>query len=164
MKPLHVNLRHLDTKDVDLEGVLSPEDLEIEGVDELIRFPEGVKYDLEAQRLEQNLLVTGNLQTTLQCECVRCLKRFNQPLELTDWICHLPLEGDDKVDVNGDLVDLTPYIREDILLAFPQHPLCDAECKGLPVGSAAKVKKASGEGKKIEEKSSPWAELNKLKL
>jgi uncharacterized metal-binding protein YceD (DUF177 family) len=75
----------------------------------------------------------------------------------------LPLEGEDKVEAQGDFVDLTPYVREDILLALPQHPLCEAECKGLPKGSAAKLKKVSGTGK-FEEKPAAWSELDKLKL
>ena len=30
-----------------------------------------------------------------------------------------------------DSVDLTAVIREDILLAFPAHPVCDPHCAGL---------------------------------
>ena len=43
----------------------------------------------------------------------------------------LPLEGEEEVPVINDCVDLTPYMREDILLAFPQHPLCEPDCGGL---------------------------------
>ena len=48
------------------------------------------------------------------------------------WIADLPLVGEEKVAVDNDCVDLTPYLREDILLAFPQHPLCEPDCRGLP--------------------------------
>jgi uncharacterized metal-binding protein YceD (DUF177 family) len=44
---------------------------------------------------------------------------------------HLPLEGEDKVPVDNDCVDLTPFVREDILLEFPQHPLCKPDCGGI---------------------------------
>src|SRR5688572_26865070 len=160
--PLLVNLRHLEKKDLHLEGELPVEELELE-VDELIHLSGPVKYDLEAERLENALLVQGNLKLPLECECVRCLKSFKTKLDFPGWAVHLPLKGEDKVEQNGDFVDLTPYIREDILLAFPQHPLCETECKGLPKGSAAKIKKASGSGQK-NETSSAWAELNKLKF
>lgn len=161
--PLLVNLRHLETKSVFLRGELPAAELEIESADSLIHPGPMISYDLEVQRLEQNLLAQGRVHMPLKCECVRCLKEFNCDIDFPDWACHLPLAGEDKVEVQGDLVDLTPYVREDILLAFPQHPLCDAECKGLPKGSAAKVKKISGTGK-FEEKPSAWAELDKLKL
>jgi uncharacterized metal-binding protein YceD (DUF177 family) len=69
------------------------------------------------------------------------------------------LEGEDKVSVENDCVDLTPFIREDILLDFPQHPLCKPECAGLKTKSQApKVKDAE------KEASAVWAELDKLKL
>ena len=71
---------------------------------------------------------------------------------------HLPLEGDDKVSVNNDCVDLTPFVREDMLIEFPQHPLCKPECAGLI--KKTKVHKAGME----EKEPSPWTELDKLKL
>ena len=61
----------------------------------------------------------------------------------------------------NDLVDLTPFVREDILLEFPQHPLCDRECRGLPKNEPGKAKASSGAG---PTEASAWAELNKLKF
>ena len=49
-------------------------------------------------------------------------------------------EGEDRVAVDNDCVDLTPYLREDILLEFPQHPLCKPECRGLKKTSTGKAK------------------------
>lgn len=161
--PLLINLRHLETKNVILKGDLPVAELEIEAIDSLIHPGAAVAYDLEAQRLENNLLIQGKVHLPLNCECGRCLKEYRCDIDFPDWACHLPLEGEDKVELQGDFVDLTPYLREDILLAFPQHPLCDADCKGLPKGAAAKVKKVSGAGK-FEEKPAAWAELDKLKL
>jgi uncharacterized metal-binding protein YceD (DUF177 family) len=161
--PLLINLRHLEKKELHLEGELPISELELENVDELIHFSGPLTYDLEADRLEDALLVQGKLHLPLECECVRCLKLFKQDLDFPGWAAHLPLKGEDKVETRGDFVDLTPYLREDILLAFPQHPLCKANCKGLPKGAAAKLKKAGGPGK-VEEKSSPWSKLDKLKL
>ena len=155
--PLLVNLRHLEHKNVELKGELLPEDLDLEQVDELIQVTQPVQYELEAQRLEDNLLVQGRLQFTLDCECARCLKSFEQELDFDHWAVHLPLTGEEKAEIVSDSVDLTPYIREDILLAFPQHPLCESDCGGL------KNQLAAG-ADQIEEPSSAWAELNKLKL
>jgi len=63
--------------------------------------------------------------------------------------------------VVNDSIDLTPYIREDIVLSFPQQPLCEPECKGLQ--SPFKDLALGGLEKK-ESPSSAWTELNKLKL
>jgi uncharacterized protein len=94
---------------------------------------------------------------------VRCLKPFQYDLKLDKWACHLPLQGEESAVVINDCVDLTPYIREDILLEFPQHPLCDPECRGLPTLSVGKAKSTGSTGS-AEMGSSAWAELNKLKL
>ncbi len=160
---LLINLRQLERNNMQLEGEVPAAELDMEGVDELIRVEEPLRYELEAQKLESGILVQGNLQLTLKCECARCLKPFAYSLEMNDWACHLPLEGDDKVLVANDCVDLTPYIREDILLEFPRHPLCKPECSGLPKKAIGKTKKTGGTSQ-TKENLSAWAELNKLKF
>jgi uncharacterized metal-binding protein YceD (DUF177 family) len=103
------------------------------------------------------------LEVVLNCHCVRCLKPFEYPLKVEAWTVHLPLTGEEAVAVENDCVDLTPYAREDILLEFPRHPVCETECSGLPKPLKGKEKKSIGTGKP-ETGSSAWAELNKLKF
>src|SRR6185503_894755 len=124
---LTFNIRHLEKNDLHLEGDLPVEELELDLRDEMIRPAEMLDYDLRIQHLEGAALVQGKLNLDIEYNCVRCLKRFRRPLELKNWTVHLPLSGDDAVEVSNDLVNLTPYIREDILLGLPQHPLCEAE-------------------------------------
>lgn len=161
--PLLINLRHLEHKNLELKGELPAAELELEPLDELIHAPHPLQYQLEVQRLENDLLVHGELHLTLECECARCLKPFQHELDFDAWAVHLPLTGEEKIPTDGDSVDLTPYIREDILLAFPQHPLCESECDGLKNSPATGVKGSTG-AEQIDETSSAWAELNKLKL
>jgi uncharacterized protein len=94
----------------------------------------------------------------LDCECVRCLQPFEHEVILGNWALHLPLTGEDKVSVENDSIDLTPWVREDMLLEFPQHPLCKPECAGL------KKKPRVREIGNDEAKPAGWAELDKLKL
>ena len=159
--PITFNVRHLEDKDLHLKGQLAPEELEIEGLDEVIHARKALEYDLQVEKMEKAILAQGRLDLPLDCECVRCLKRLEYRLLLPDWAAHLPLEGEEKVTISNDVVDLTPYIREDIVLAFPQHPLCKPDCKGLEnprKGSAADAQHES------ELTSSAWSELNKLKF
>lgn len=160
--PLTVNLRHLTRDSVRLEGELPVVELDLDIRDEMVQVKRPLRHDLEVQLLDHNLLVRGTLQMIIDCECVRCLKPFQHKIELTDWACHLPLQGDDQVSVVDDSVDLTPFIREDILLAFPAHPVCDPACGGLtgkPTGS--KKNKATNPA---DAGPSVWAELDKLKF
>jgi len=160
---ISVNLRHLEAHALHLEGQVPVSELDIEIRDEVIQLSQPLKYDLEVQKLEDGLLIQGQLSLALDCQCVRCLKRFKYTLELAPWTAHLPLQGEEATPVVNDCVDLTPSVREDILLEFPQHPLCERDCRGLRSGSVGKSKTSSDLGQ--PEKGSPaWNELNKLKF
>jgi len=155
---LKVNLRHLEELGLHLKGELPVAELDLDIKDDLIRLEKPLRYDLAVELLNDAVLVTGSLVLPLDCECARCLKRFKTDLKLTGWALHLPLEGEDKVSVENDCVDLTPFVREDILLDFPQHPLCRPDCAGLKSKTARRPKAV--------EKTVPevWAKLDKLKL
>jgi uncharacterized protein len=157
---LSVNLRHLETRNVNLRGELSLAELDLDVRDELIRVTQPLEYDIEVEKLDDALLIQGELHVALECECVRCLKKFTSELDLEDWTLHLPLAGEDAVSIDNDSVDLTPFVREDILLGFPQHPLCKPDCVGLKPKTGKSKKIAD----KVEPKPSAWTELNKLKL
>jgi uncharacterized protein len=159
--PVTFNVRHLEDKDLHLKGELPPQELDLEGLDEVIHARKPLEYDLQVEKMEKAILAQGSLELPLDCECVRCLKRFEHRLVMPGWAAHLPLEGEEQVTISNDVVDLTPYIREDIVLAFPQHPLCRPDCKGLEnphKGSAAEAQHES------QLTSSAWSELNKLKF
>ncbi len=157
--PLTFNIRHIDTKELELAGDLPVEELELELRDDMIEPAGPLAYDLQVQHVDGAALVEGELKLPLEFTCVRCLKKFKQTLAIEDWICHLPLAGDDAVPVSNDLVNLTPFVREDILLALPQHPLCEPECRGLKLPARAK-----DSGRVPEKVPSAWDELDKLKL
>jgi DUF177 domain-containing protein len=158
-----VNLRHLEAHAIHLSGEVPVRELDIETRDDVIQLSHPLQYDLEIQKLEDGLLIQGRLGLTLQCQCVRCLKKFDYRLELPHWTALLPLQGEESVPVVNDCVDLTPGVREDILLELPQHPLCERECRGLRKASAAKSKTSSSLGQP-NQGSPAWNELNKLKF
>jgi len=160
--PLVVNLRHLEAHNIRLEGKLPVRELDIDTLDTVIQVSQPLEYDLEVQKLENGLLVQGRLCLNLDCQCVRCLKPFQHRLELDPWTCHLPLQGEDRVAAVNDCVDLTPPVREDILLEFPWHPVCDSECRSLPRTSIGKSRNSSTGKTSVD--LSAWAKLNKLKF
>jgi len=159
--PLLVNLRHLEKDDLTLKGELAVEELDIDTRDEMVQVAEPLLYQLQIQRLADALLARGKLVLPLACQCVRCLKAFEYKLKLPDWACHIPLVGEGKAPIISDSVDLTPFLREDILLELPQHPLCKPDCGGLKKPKAGKSKKISPGA---TPKSSAWSELDKLKF
>jgi len=161
--PLVVNLRHLEAHNLELKGELPAAKLDLALRDDMVRAEEPLRFDLEVQKLERSLLVRGRLRLVLHCQCVRCLKPFRRELALDEWTRLLPLEGEERVEVVNDCVDLTPSVREDILLEFPQHPLCEADCRGLPHSGSDRATKTLDPGPTAA-RSSAWAELDKLKF
>ena len=93
--------------------------------DDLLFHPAGpLRYDLFAERLDEELLVRGVVEEDLSCTCVRCGRDF-------DWTAR---DGDVSfsVEVAPDaFADLTAELRECIILSFPSNPLCKEDCKGL---------------------------------
>jgi len=158
---LIINLRLLSQETLFLQGELSPAELDFGLRDDMFNISLPVKYDLEAEMVDDAMLVRGRLSAELECECVRCLKSFTRPLELPELTLHLPLTGEEAVTIDNDNVDLTPYLREDMILEFPQHPLCKPDCAGLKKIDKNQAPKT---GDEPESAASAWAELNKLKL
>lgn len=142
----------MEAHEVHLKGELPVDELDFGLRDEMMAPRDPLHYDLRVEKVADSLLVQGKLALTLNCQCVRCLKPFDKTIKLEDWTLHLPLEGEDAVSVDNDCVDLTPSAREDMLLEFPQHPLCGPDCRGL------------GENRRenAQTKPSAWNELDKL--
>lgn len=96
------------------------------------------------RRTNQGLLVDGRVDLTLQLECSRCLKVFEQPMHITfeeqfyptvDVVSGLPLAPFDEeeifpIDAHHEL-DLTEAIRQNALTELPMVTLCQEDCKGL---------------------------------
>lgn len=161
--PILVNIRQLARGEMLFKGQISVPELDIDTLDEMLQVHEPLLYDLAVQLVSEEILVSGRLKLALDCQCVRCLRPFKHEVILSGPLLSLPLEGEDAVPVINECVDLTPFLREDMLLAFPQHPVCGPDCPGVPPG-AAKGKALTRGTAQAPKGSTPWAELNKLKL
>ena len=110
-----------------------------------------LRYSLDVGLSGGGLFATGRLAVGLETQCVSCLERFRVPLQLDDFSMQTELTG-------AELVDLTPQVREDILLALSPYPHCDRQggqvCKGT-----ARTEREPDAGE-----SHTWDELDKLKL
>ena len=119
---MEINLRHIPAEGKRYVGDEPVADLKIENT--LYRFDEPVHYDLEATLNGRGVLVRGSLRTSVRATCVRTLEPFDLPVNIEDFTVLVE-------DVPGDIVDLTPHIREDILLELPAHPVNPNAPKGV---------------------------------
>lgn len=115
-----------------------------------------LRYSLDMGIAEGALWATGSLIQPVELRCVRCLESFPYDIEVKAFSIHLDLTG-------PELIDLTPYLREDILLNLPAHPHCDRE--GGRVCPAEKRTEADTPTPDQDPKRQPdWSVLDKLKL
>ncbi len=153
------SLSQLELRNLTLQGEVAVEDLDMETGDAMVQVRQPLVYDLELEKVEGGVYAHGRLALRLNCCCARCLKEFVLELELADWSRLLPLSGEEAVRVEKDVVDLTPILREDMLLVFPQHPLCEPGCGGLPQWEQMKANQPAAGSV-----NSPWSVLDQLKL
>jgi len=125
-------------------------------VTEDVRCTGPLRYALDLGISEGALWATGSLAQPVELRCVRCLERFPFTIEAKAFSLHLDLTG-------PEVIDLTPYLREDILLNLPPHPHCDRE--GGRVCPAETRPEASAPTPGADGKRPPdWSALDKLKL
>ena len=115
-----------------------------------------VSYKLRAQVVSNELVTSGELKVSVAFQCSRCSTYFDILLQ------KLPFERIYDVDPNTEVVDLTPDIREAIILAFPTYPVCSPECKGLCSQCGTDLNKATCECKPPSD--GRWGALENLNV
>jgi uncharacterized protein len=114
------------------------------------RFQTALDGEVAFYRSGRDLFFRGSLAAKIQGRCSRCLKKYNFPLETPFAFCLSPspvrLKSGEVNDeemgrsfYSTDEIDLSPFIREQALLALPTRPLCDDRCRGLCVMCGANL-------------------------
>jgi uncharacterized protein len=119
---MKINVKRIPIEGETLRGTEPASIVELDEPD--IRFKHDVEYDFHAQVQGDALLVTGTVETPATLRCSRCLTTFELPLRVNQFLFHQQLGAE-------DFIDLTPNIREDIILELPQRALCEPQCRGL---------------------------------
>jgi DUF177 domain-containing protein len=116
-------------------SVEAPADLRIA----VIGVPPGspVELDLRLESVVEGVLVSGTATVELRGECVRCLDGVSDQLEveIQELYVYPGLEPDDDLAsrLQGDLVNLEPLLRDEVVVELPFQPLCRDDCSGLCV-------------------------------
>ncbi|GLY67010.1 YceD family protein [Amycolatopsis taiwanensis] len=111
------------------------------GVPDVIVVPEGaeVELDLLLESVVEGVLVTGTAVAPTAGECSRCLDPIDGSVEVEltelfaypDSTTEATTDEDEVSRLVDDKIDLEPIVRDAIVLALPQVPLCDEDCRGL---------------------------------
>jgi uncharacterized metal-binding protein YceD (DUF177 family) len=147
-----IHLRQIPADGLHLEGEEECQLAELQAEGVVCTGP--LRYSLDAGISEGGLWVTGHLAQPVELKCVRCLEPFAFDIEVPAFSIHQELAG-------PEVVDLAPYVREDVLLNLPAHPHCDRE-GGRACPAAATLSEATPQ--EPEKRKPDWSALDKLKL
>lgn len=102
---------------------------------------EYLRGTLRLSRTQEGVLVQGDLHAGFEGECARCLEPVmrDEVLALQELYAHPPSDITEfSVDEDG-ILDLSPLIREEVLIASEHNVLCREDCKGLCMDCGANL-------------------------
>lgn len=145
---IHLNQIPLDGKHLEGDEDAGFLDLAVIGAK-----PTGpVHYALEVGLSGGGAFATGRVTVPVEMTCVACLQRFVFAAVADPFAAQVQLDG-------REWVDLTPQVREELLLALPNHPRCDQ----LPDHRCPYHAPETSGGGEPEKVPSAWDKLEKLK-
>jgi uncharacterized protein len=145
-----VHLNQLPLGGMHLAGDESPGFLDLEAISAKPAGP--VHYELEVGLSGGGVFATGRVAAPVEMTCVACLQPFVFQAVSDPFAAQVQLDG-------RELVDLTPAVREELLLALPNHPRCDQ----LPDHRCPYHAPETSGGGEPEKVPSAWDKLEKLK-
>jgi uncharacterized protein len=103
---------------------------------------EAVAVELSYYRSGMDVVFAGALKAPAEATCARCAEQFATSCARSFRFVLAPKavgepDGDLRAEdlefsfYEGEEIDVSPLIREQVLLALPTRPLCKEDCRGL---------------------------------
>lgn len=156
---MKINLRNLPAEGRSFEGEEPAVILDVS--DPGLRFDSPIHYKVHATLTGHELVVLGRLWTQVGVCCVRCLREATLSVEVPTFVAH------QEVMVRQDFADLTESVREDILLALPQNPLCQRGCRGLCPDCGQDLNEATcacARKAAADQPATAWSALDRIRI
>jgi uncharacterized protein len=126
----------------------------------LVAVQEGspLHIDLKLESLHEGILASGTVTGTADGECARCLAPVSLPVEV-EFAELFGYPADEPFDhqLDGDLLDLEPVVRDAVVLALPFQPECVDGCEDLELAPGISLITAGTEQEKPADPR--WAAL-----
>ena len=139
---MRIDIRELEEGPITLSGEVPLMDLNFDPDEIHISGPIGVT--LTAEKRAQRIRVRGCFAVDVEVPCARCLDPVRVPLvsefdQFYQSNAEQQLVGEIVLNerdtelgfFNGDFIEVSDIVREQILLALPMKPICREDCKGL---------------------------------
>jgi uncharacterized protein len=143
--PLKIGLAQIPDEGLLLHGNVAAEDLSFPR-QESVTFPEPVRLQGRVTKIAEQVYFQGDVRGTMELPCSRCLENVRSDFVVTVRVVYLPpssqltadsaerLDTSDDLDLyihDGMMIDLQPFVYDQVVLAIPMQLLCRAECAGL---------------------------------
>ncbi|WP_375405946.1 DUF177 domain-containing protein [uncultured Amnibacterium sp.] len=103
----------------------------------LVAVQEGslLEIDVKLESLHEGILASGTAVGMADGECARCLAPVSLPVRV-EFAELFGYPADEPFDhqLDGDLLDLEPVVRDAVVLALPFQPECVGGCEDLELG------------------------------
>lgn len=110
-----------------------------------VRFLGPIRIHLKLSRLGSTVLASSRVRVEMEFQCDRCLESFSSFLDSEYKASLKPkprIPAEEKAEsqrdddpetefYEGEEIDLTPLIQDQILLALPPKAVCREDCRGL---------------------------------
>lgn len=137
-----IDLTRIENEPVAVDVTITPGEVDLS--DEFVRLIDDVSVKGELAKHIAETVVRGEIATRIEIDCTRCLQPVAQDLKIPFDVNFVTPEYDataretelNKGDLEtaifeGDELDLTELVREQILLNLPEQVFCSTDCKGL---------------------------------
>src|SRR5215213_6979878 len=137
-----IDLITLENSPYEFDFELTPEEIDLDSEDAKLKTAANVKGKLTRHIAQTD--VEGTITAELEVECTRCLEKIEKKIEILFEAAFVSPEnytqakeaelnaGDLDVSVlEGNEIDMTELVREQILLNLPEQVFCREDCKGL---------------------------------
>jgi len=125
--------------------------------DRFVRAAGELRYALFAVVVSGRLLVSGTAEVRIRARCSRCGEFFSTIVREPSFLRAYSLAG------GVQEIDVTPDLREALVLRIPIYPLCREDCRGLCPRCGANLNREQCTCAP-EEAESRWDVLDKLQL
>jgi len=148
---MHIAIEQITAEGLELRFEQKPENFPI--LTEMTsrgecKFLAPINTSLRAVRIAARVEVEGDVRTTVELSCGRCLKVFAADLSSHFTLTYAPRieevatpaelnevelrpEEINRIYFQGDQIDLLEAIQEQVIMAFPIRALCSEACRGL---------------------------------
>lgn len=131
-----------------------------------------LELDLRLEAVMEGILVSGSVRGRATGECARCLEEVVEDVDVPiqelyaypDRARAAAEEGADDEEIrelDGDLIDVEPAIRDAVVPALPFRPVCTPDCPGLCPECGVRLVEA-GPDHMHETLDPRWAELGRV--